>query len=191
MSDQPWPPPPWDLRGEAVLTVWTVRRDAVPALPPDVRPITVAGRAVVVTAFVDYRPPSVLAYRELLAAVLVRRRARLGVTITHIWVDDACSMLGARALWSIPKQPADFSPGPGVPIARAREDVVARPRLPVAAAVSVWQHGKSTPMRAAARVGRTRLRWRFPAGGGLEWMTAATPRLHLAVANLRLRFGSS
>ncbi|WP_308431733.1 acetoacetate decarboxylase family protein [Amycolatopsis acidiphila] len=63
------------------------------------RPVTVLGRAVVATAFVDYLPGGLLPYHELLAAVVVRRGRRLGLTITDIWVDSPASRAGGRELW--------------------------------------------------------------------------------------------
>src|SRR5687768_9930059 len=98
-----YPPEPWQLHGRACVSVWLVRATALPPLP--VRPVTVFGRAVVGTAFVDYRPPG-MAYHEVLAAVLVRRGLRFGVSIPRIWVDSPASLAGGRELWGIPKEPA-------------------------------------------------------------------------------------
>ncbi|ANZ39655.1 hypothetical protein BBK82_30050 [Lentzea guizhouensis] len=60
-------------------------------------------------------------------------------------------------------------------------------------ATSVWQslHGNAhrTRLGTSARVRPTRLRWQITPGGRLGWLTAAKPRLHLAVTNMRMRFG--
>ena len=200
-----FPPEPWDLRGRGWLTVWTAPRSAVPPPPPGVTPLTLFGRVVVVTAFVDYTPPGLLSYHELMAAVLVRRGVRPGLTITDIWVDDETSRSGARAMWGIPKEMADFTltAEPGLTadardpesIAGAEESPRRAPGLPAWITTSVWQSlgGKAhrTKLRTSARVRPTRLRWRITPDGALGRFTNARPRLHLAVTNLRMRFGSS
>lgn len=104
-----FPPEPWELRGQLFGAVWAVPRSAVPDVPPGVRPVVVAGRAWVVTAWVDYQPGGVLEYRELLAAVLGRVGTRPVATIVGIWVDSPASRAGGRALWGIPKELARFA----------------------------------------------------------------------------------
>ncbi len=198
-----FPPAPWDLCGQGWLTVWTAPRSAISLHSPGVVPLSVFGRVLVVSAFVDYRPPGVLSYHEVMAAVVVRRGIRLGLSITDIWVDDTQSRSGARAMWGIPKELADFtlSADPlnatvrtDAPIASAEEKPVKAPGVPVRITTSVWQslHGNAhrTELRTSARVRPTRLRWRITADGRLGWLTAAKPLLHLAVSNLRMRFGS-
>ena len=199
-----YPPAPWDLCGQGWLTVWTAPRSAISLHSPGVVPLSLFGRVLVVSAFVDYRPPGLLSYHEVMAAVVVRRGLRVGLSITDIWVDDTRSQRGARAMWGIPKELADFSLSADpldatartgtATIATAVEHPVKAPGLPVWVATSVWQsvHGNAhrTRLRTAARVRPTRLRWRMTPGGGLGWLTAARPRLHLAVTNLRMRFGS-
>ncbi|WP_394618581.1 acetoacetate decarboxylase family protein [Lentzea sp. JNUCC 0626] len=210
-----FPPPPWDLRGQGWLTVWTAPRSAVPLLPAGVAPLSLAGRVLVVTAFVNYGPPGLLSYRELLAAVVVRRGVRFGLSITDIWVDDETSRRGARAMWGIPKEMAEFtlSATPRLaarahgiadahevtgartlPEARADEPSQPPSGLPARLGTSVWQsldhRTTRTPLRTSARVRRTRLHWSFTPDGPLARLTAARPRLHLAVTGLRMRFGS-
>ncbi|WP_268246309.1 acetoacetate decarboxylase family protein [Amycolatopsis deserti] len=105
MSD--YPPEPWHLRGDMHVSAWVVPVGELPELPPGVRPLTVAGRALVLAAWVDYQPPGVLSYRELMVTVVVR--GGLTVTIPHIWVDSPASLAGGRALWHIPKDLAEFT----------------------------------------------------------------------------------
>jgi hypothetical protein len=84
-----FPPAPWDLCGQGWPTVWTAPRSAAPLPPPGVVPLTLFGRVVVVSALVDYRPPGLLSYHELMTAVVVvRRGVRFGLSITDIWVDE-------------------------------------------------------------------------------------------------------
>ncbi|WP_244214947.1 acetoacetate decarboxylase family protein [Amycolatopsis thermalba] len=102
-----YPPEPWDLRGHLHVSAWAVPVRELPELPPGVRPLVVAGRALVLAAWVDYRPPGVLSYRELMVTVVVR--GGLTVTIPHIPVGSPASLAGGRALWHIPKELAEFT----------------------------------------------------------------------------------
>ncbi|SFR04079.1 Acetoacetate decarboxylase (ADC) [Lentzea waywayandensis] len=198
-----WPAEPWDLRGRGWLTVWTAPRSAISLPSPDVVPLTLFGRVVVVSAFVDYQPPGVLAYHELMAAVLVRRGARPGLSILDIWVDDTTSQRGARAMWAIPKVLAGFTFSPEPLAATAHDDELiaaadetrgSSRTFPVRLTTSVWQFRRGqalrTELRTSARAGLTRLRWRITPGGELGWLNAAKPRLHLFVTDLHMRFGS-
>ncbi|MGI5498906.1 acetoacetate decarboxylase family protein [Lentzea sp. CA-135723] len=197
-----FPAAPWTLCGRGWLTVWTAPRSAVPLLPAGVAPLSLFGRVVVVSAFVDYSPEGLLSYRELMAAVAVRRGVRFGLSITDIWVDDETSRAGARAMWGIPKEMAEFTlaGGPrftalahGIAEASGTAGDHSPSGLPVRVGTSVWQtrdgEGVRTALRTAARVRPTRLRWRFFPDGALTWLTNARPRLHLAVTGLRMRFG--
>ncbi|MFD5827225.1 acetoacetate decarboxylase family protein [Lentzea sp. NPDC060358] len=118
-----FPPPPWHLCGRGWLTVATAPRPAISRLVPGVVPLVLFGRVLVVSAFVDYDETGVLAYRELMVGVVVRKGFRLGLSITDIWVDDETSRRGARAMWGIPKEMAEF-------------ELAAEPRLTAAARVA-------------------------------------------------------
>jgi hypothetical protein len=102
-----YPPPPWRLQGELVGALWLILPRPV-LLPKGWRPVTVFGRMIVGAVWASYGPDGDLAYRELAAAVLVRKGLRLAVTVPWIWVDSAASRAGGRALWSIPKEVALF-----------------------------------------------------------------------------------
>ena len=67
-----YPPEPWRMAGDACLSAWQLPVDEAPAVPAGLEPLVVAGRALVLTAWVRYRAPSPLTYDELLAAVAVR-----------------------------------------------------------------------------------------------------------------------
>src|SRR5439155_1733899 len=75
-ADMAYPAEPWSLRGRMYVSVFVLPTADVPALPAElsgtVRVVRLGGRAVVGSAWVDYRPGGDLSYRELLAAVLVR-----------------------------------------------------------------------------------------------------------------------
>ncbi|GGP65188.1 acetoacetate decarboxylase family protein [Saccharothrix coeruleofusca] len=194
-----YPPEPWNLRARACVSLWSVDRDRLPALPVGVRPLALRGRAVVATAFVDYLPGGVLTYRELLAAVAVRGGTRPGVSITHIWVDSAASRAGGRQLWGIPKEMAEFEvAGDFTASARVDGEVVASVRcaglpsgVPAPAWASTWQElgGElvRTPLRVSGRVRPVRAAWRL--SGPLAWVTGARPLVSVAVTDARLRFG--
>ncbi|WP_019813450.1 acetoacetate decarboxylase family protein [Saccharomonospora saliphila] len=109
-----YPAEPWRLAGEAYLSVWRVPVYALPRVPEVVTPVTFAGHAFVITAWIDYTPPGQLAYHELLATVAVRHGTRPAGSITEIWVDSDASLEGGRRLWGIPKEKAalDFRYGP-------------------------------------------------------------------------------
>jgi hypothetical protein len=171
-----YPPEPWDLRGEALLTFWLTGRTPV-------------GRGVVCTAFVDYHPGGLLPYHEL----LVSTPARWGVTIPLIWVDSAASRAGGRELWGIPKEMAAFpDPYTAEGIASAR---FTRPRrgLPVAAVgrtVQPWQgEVVRAGLKASATVTPVRAAWEFERTGPLAFLRHRRPLLSLAVRDLRMRFG--
>jgi NAD(P)-dependent dehydrogenase (short-subunit alcohol dehydrogenase family) len=109
--EQGFPPAPWALAGQMYGSLWLVPAEtcAVPS-DPELVPIQVAGRVCVVAGFVEYQQGSVLTYREAYAGVLVRHPASglTGLTVNHIWVDDATSLRGGRALWGVPKELARF-----------------------------------------------------------------------------------
>ncbi len=171
----------------------------LPPLPSGVRPVTAFGRAVVATAFVDYLPGSLLPYRELLAAVVVRDGLRLGLSITHIWVDSPASKAGGRELWGIPKELAGFKVVPAPAFAAVATDIAEAEHssygrgVPAPVAGSVFQtlHGSTvrTPVRMSGRVRVAKVGWRFAPEGPLAWLDGLTPALGLSVVSFRMRFG--
>ena len=58
----------------------------------------------------SYGPGSDLEYNELIAfPALVRRGLKIGVWISHIYVDNEDSLAGGREIWGLPKRWAQFS----------------------------------------------------------------------------------
>jgi hypothetical protein len=199
MDSMDYPPEPWDLHGHGYVSIWRVPAADLPPLPAGLTPVTLFGKAMVGTAFVDYLPGSMVAYHELLAAVLVRRGRRLGVTITHIWVDNPVSKAGARAMWGIPKELAEFElthePSfSGVAKALASARFWPRPpalRLPARMTVVQTLHGalRSTPVRATARLGLARATWELVSDGSLSWLRSGRPMVSVAIRDFRMSFG--
>jgi hypothetical protein len=200
-----YPPEPWDLRGQLHLSVFAVPRAALPALPEPlastVRPVRLAGRALVGAAWVRYEPGGVLHYQELLSAVLVHERGRPRVSILDIWVDSVASRDGGRALWGIPKDLAELDlrddPGGGLrataPFASAEltRGVRVPGRWPTPLRVAQALNG--TVKRTAVR-GRAGLRiggavWRLDPQGPLAYLDRRRPLLTVTLADFRLRFG--
>ncbi|MBB4717526.1 acetoacetate decarboxylase family protein [Streptomyces luteogriseus] len=102
----PFPPSPWRLTGDMVVSLWRIPMDDLPSwpLPAGVRPWVVRRRATLVTFWVGYRPGGVLVYREFLIALAVRHGHRLAGSTVAAWVDDDRALSGGRALWGIPKE---------------------------------------------------------------------------------------
>jgi hypothetical protein len=197
-----YPAEPWDLRGQLRSSVFLVPRAEVPDdLPPGCHPVRIGRYAVVGTAWASYEPGGVLAYRELMAALLVRRGWRLLPTITHIWVDSAASRDGGRALWGIPKDLATFAFGGGDYAAADDAGTIAhgsvRPRLwlpgrwPVRFHVGQQLDGtaKLSPVRVRARLGITHASFAADPNGPLAFLVGRRPLLSVALGDFRMSFG--
>lgn len=198
-----YPPEPWDLQGHGYIALWLVPTRALPALPAGVTPVSLLGRSIVATAFVDYLPGGLLPYHEFLVAPLVRHGARVGISITDIWVDSKASRAGGRELWGIPKEMAEFdlAHGPvfhgtarvdGVAVASAdgrRGQRGVRPPFPVLGSTLQTLAGDlaRTPLRAGGRLHLARASWNVD--GPLEWLRPYRPFLTVATTDFTLRFG--
>lgn len=106
------PPAPWHLRGRlgfiqvGLLPITQAR----PLLPPGTEVVSVVpGHTLHVLAAARYEAGSTLAYSELLVApALVRTTKGVGLFPTRLYVDDQTSLRGGHALWSLPKELAEF-----------------------------------------------------------------------------------
>jgi hypothetical protein len=204
-----YPPEPWNLQGQMYVSVFLVPHRLLPPMPAvlraAVRPLLVAGRAVVGTAWVSYEPGGTLHYRELLSSVLVLDGGRPRVSITEIWVDSVASRDGGRALWGIPKDLADLTVDPadggtvrvsaaaGRPIAAG----VVRPRwtlpgrFPVAFSVvqALGETVRRTPVRGRAGLRGGATAWQTDPAGPLGYLAGRKPFLSVVVADFALTFG--
>ncbi|WP_370950330.1 acetoacetate decarboxylase family protein [Amycolatopsis sp. cg5] len=198
-----YPPEPWNLAGQAYLSIWRVPADRLPGLPGGVKPVLLGGRAQVFTAWVDYQPPGQLSYHELLSTVAVHG-PRVSSSITDIWVDSEISLAGGRELWGIPKDLATlgFTHGKTFTASAAIEDgwiatAAFTPRLglPLAApaAFDVVQTLKGdlkrSPVRAKARPHLASADWSINPDGPLGYLSGHRPALSLHVRDFSLRFG--
>lgn len=196
----PFPSPPWRLTGAGWVSLLPVLT-GTPERP--------AGLYAV--AFVDYREPGTLTYRELVVGRVVREGPKPRIEVTDAWVTSEASREGGRSLWSIPKEMADAHVrerrlGPAVqatwdagidgePLAAARFVAATAPvpRLP-------WHLGlrqpgpdgttRSVTVSGSAATTPCLGRWDFGADGPLAWLRGRRPTLSLHVAGLRLRIPS-
>jgi hypothetical protein len=162
-------------------------------------------------AFVDYVEGSVLTYRELLLARLVRDGAVPRVHVTDIWVDSEASRDGGRSLWALPKELAEFhvhdrGAGPttrtscdaninGSPIAAARFTGVTVPSLRTPFRFTVSQEREDairvvTPVSGTSANAVVRGRWDFGADGPLAWLHGRRPVASFRLGDFRMSFGA-
>lgn len=206
-----FPPPPWHLEATLLLGVFVVPFRRLPgavrgALPDGVRPVRVAGRAAVGVAFVRYHPGGVIAYRELLVAVLgLGRHGTPRCSIGQIWVDSAASRSGGRDLWAIPKELGRFG-------WQERADGVVRCELagvarlaarlgrtpfpwPIRMPLVTAQHrGDRAPVltrsRIVARPHALQGAWAIDPDGPLGYLTGRRPSVQIALTDALLTFGT-
>ncbi len=113
MSGASYPPPPWSTRGWAAFVAYRVPAAEV-RVPEGFEVESVAGMSLGLLGIVDYRPPSPLAYRELVwmpARVRVKSGARTlrGFWVAKMLVDHEASLAAGREVWALPKQRARFA----------------------------------------------------------------------------------
>ncbi len=198
-ADTPYPPEPWRLTGELCASAWLVSQDEVAfSPPPGWSPVRIGGRLMVGAVWADYRPPGVLAYRELAVGFLVRRGARVAVTLPWIWVDSPASLAGGRQMWAIPKELAEFDgrlgEACGMSASGAAAQMTYRPGgppapVPLRLLLAQARGGEVvlTPARAAAVLAFGRARWR--ASGALAFLDGRKPLISLRLKGARMVFG--
>jgi len=201
-----FPPEPWELRGLGHGALWLVR-DWPLAMPPGLRPWRIAGRWCAATVWVRYDSGGVLAYHEVGAGVAVSGGGRLGLHVTHMWVDSAASMAGGRQLWAIPKQRAEFSiEEEGASFSGqaflgsqpfASLDFRRRWGLPFECPWHGWtlqsREGRLRlgELRAWGKASLGRGRWDFAGDGPLGFLAGRRPFCTLRIEARRILFGSS
>lgn len=189
-----YPRAPWHLRGRLHLSVFALPARTLPTLPAGIRPLTVAGRALVGAAWVRYEPGGTLHYRELLTAVLLRD---LRVSIIDIWVDSEASRAGGRSLWAIPKElatlainpPAAAAAGIATAVIRAGRRLPGRWPTPMSLRQARGETLVETPVRGRTALRRARIDWTPVPGGRLAYLTGRRPLLSVVLDDFRLQFG--
>jgi acetoacetate decarboxylase len=188
-----FPSPPWDLRGQAWVSLFRA---------------TEHGRspAAYAVGWVDYQSPGTLAYRELLVA---RRVSRSSLTVTDLWVDSESSAEGGRALWALPKELGELSLAEsglglveraewaagvdGQPIASASfaDTTKVAVRLPIKASVRQPRNGREveTSFSGTGRSLPCLAHWEFAAGGPLGWLAGKQPLVSARVRDFTVSFG--
>ncbi len=187
-----YPPEPWHLRGQMWLSLFLVRRSA---LPETVRP---ALFGLVGAAWVRYEPGGTLDYRELVSAALVRDGWRPRVSVMDIWVDSVTSRDGGRALWGIPKELSTIDIGPtagGTDAAAVRVTPGLRVpgRWPVALSLiqALGNGVRRTAVRGTTRLRLSRATWNVPPDGPLGYLAGRRPLWTVTLTDFRLRFGGT
>lgn len=108
----PYPPAPWHLQGQAVLSLQPIDVTlARSTLPPSLDIVQIfPGQTLGGLYWASYGAGSTLTYHELIVvSALVQRGWRVGLWISHIYVDNPQSVAGGQQIWGLPKQRAEFS----------------------------------------------------------------------------------
>ncbi|MEB3360089.1 MAG: acetoacetate decarboxylase family protein [Synechococcales bacterium] len=108
----PYPPAPWQLQGQAIQTLQPIDvAIARPTVPAELDIVQVLpGKTLAGIYLAHYGAGSDLEYHELIVvSAVVRRSDRIGVWISHIYVDNPHSVAGGRMIWGLPKELAEFS----------------------------------------------------------------------------------
>jgi hypothetical protein len=204
-----YPPEPWHLAGQFVVSTFVVSRRRLDGLlaivPRGARMIGGAGRIVVGVAFVEYAPRGVLSYRELLVALPVLSRRGIWYSIPRIWVDSAQSRAGGRELWAIPKELASFEwreggdrvharmslDGRDVASVESRGRVSLPGRWPLALPTAQAADGRTIYSRneVRARLSFVSSRWEFAGDGPLGFLAGVRPLISVALTAADVVFG--
>jgi acetoacetate decarboxylase len=107
-----YPPAPWSLFGSGVFTLHRVEIDRARSfVPPQLQIVPILpGKTLGVLLLIQYGPGSVLEYHELIVVpALVRFGWRVGIWVSHIYVDHPESVAGGREIWGLPKELAEFA----------------------------------------------------------------------------------
>jgi hypothetical protein len=106
-----YPQPPWKLHGKSVQAARLVPIDIARAFVPRAMHIVsvVPGKTLAVLYCAQYSVGSTLQYHELIVApALIYAHRRVGMWISHIYVDDCAARDGGRKIWGLPKELASF-----------------------------------------------------------------------------------
>lgn len=206
----PYPPEPWRLTGELIVSTFVLPRRQLPApllefVPRGQALLPWFGQAFVGVAFVNYSAGSVLVYRELLVAMPTISRRGLRYTIPLIWVDSPESRAGGNSLWGVPKELGRFSwSGSGsrteasMAIGGRRVAELTADRgldlpgrwaipLPTSQRTADGEIHSNNRVRSGISVARTR--WQFDADGPLAFLAGRVPITSIRLGDATIDFG--
>ncbi|OKH39295.1 acetoacetate decarboxylase [[Phormidium ambiguum] IAM M-71] len=107
-----YPTAPWTLKGYAIQTVHLVDIErSRPLIPQELEIVAVwPGKTIGGVYLSSYKFGSTLQYNELfVVAGIVSYAGKLGIWVSHIYVDNADSVAGGREIWELPKELAEFT----------------------------------------------------------------------------------
>ena len=107
-----YPAAPWKLKGYAVQTLQLVNiEQACKFIPSELEIVSLLPGKTLGGIYIScYESDSFLEYNELIVVPgFVRYREKIGVWISHIYVDDRDSVAGGREIWGLPKEMAKFT----------------------------------------------------------------------------------
>jgi acetoacetate decarboxylase len=174
-----YPPAPWRLKGNGLQTLHLVDIDRIrPFVPAHLKIFSCFPGKTLGGIYVGiYEEGSTLQYSELIAVpALIQEQGRIGVWISHIYVDNPDSVAGGREIWGLPKELAQFTwEGAGV--------IVRQDDRPLCRLRSAWQlpaieHPVQVPAfslinRLSHFAGKGKVRWQ---GAGVElYIPPASP----------------
>jgi acetoacetate decarboxylase len=106
-----YPAAPWRLKGYGLQTLHLVDIDRIRHLVPAHLKIfsCFPGKTLGSLYVGRYEAESTLHYSELIAVpALIHHQGKVGVWISHIYVDNPDSVVGGREIWGLPKERAEF-----------------------------------------------------------------------------------
>ncbi|MBE9179605.1 acetoacetate decarboxylase family protein [Oculatella sp. LEGE 06141] len=106
-----YPQAPWTLHGYAIQTVQPIDIDLVRSLiPSELEIVSIfPGKTLGGLYLASYGTGSTLEYNELIVVSgIARANGKIGIWVSHIYVDHPDSMAGGRSIWGLPKQMAQF-----------------------------------------------------------------------------------
>ena len=96
-----YPPAPWKIQGRAVLALQLVGIERVrPHIVPELKIVSLLpGKTLGGVYLTSYGPGSVLEHNELgVIAALVYYLGKIGLWVSHIYVDNTLSAAGSREI---------------------------------------------------------------------------------------------
>lgn len=172
-----YPQAPWKLKGHGFLTLHWIDIDRVRLLIPEHLQIFsfFPGKTLGGVYIGSYEDGSTLRYNELIAVpALIHHRGKIGVWISHIYVDHPDSVAGGRTIWGLPKEMAEFKwdSASSAPVSSASVSSISIQQgdRPLCCLQSHWSlPGIAHPVQAPAFSLLNSQLMRFSGQGKLKW----------------------